>query len=91
MGSARIYLTGALADQELWSRLKTCRLPMLLIRGEQSQVCTPAIARRIQRVAPQTQIVSIPGAGHLVALEKPLEVARNILEFTEKNLNYDNL
>ncbi len=88
---AHIYLTGALADPELWPMLKTFRLPMLLIRGEQSQVCTQAIAKRIQQAAPQTQIVSIPGAGHLVALEKPQEVARNILEFTEKNLNYDNL
>ncbi len=80
---AKIYLTGNLADLELWRNLRKLQLPTLVIRGQETDTFLVSTARRMQKIASQIQIVNIPETGHLAPLEKPQLVAQIILEFLD--------
>lgn len=54
----------------LFRRLARKR-PTLLIRGEISDIISPAIAERMQRIAPRLQRVDVPGVGHAPMLIEP--------------------
>ncbi len=55
-----------------------CRLarrrPTLLIRGEISDILSPEIAERMQRMAPSLKRVDVPGVGHAPMLTEPAAV-----------------
>jgi pimeloyl-ACP methyl ester carboxylesterase len=66
------YLEGkAQAPAADWASLRNTSCPVLLLRGVDSELVTPAIAAQMQRENPRMQIVEIPGAGHLIATEQP--------------------
>ena len=47
------------------------RRPVLLIRGAQSDIISPEIADRMQRMAPRIRRVDVPGVGHAPMLTEP--------------------
>jgi len=57
----------------LFRRLARKR-PVLLIRGEQSDIISAEIADRMQRAAPGMQRVDVPGVGHAPMLTEPVAV-----------------
>ncbi len=76
-----IYLTASLADLEIWRGLKNLKLPLLIIRGQETDTFLEKTANQIEKIVPQVDIISVPGAGHLLPLEKPQAVARIILDY----------
>lgn len=50
-------------------------LPVLLVVGAGDRAVPPADAREVARRLPQARIETVPGAGHLVHEEKPVEIA----------------
>ncbi len=71
---ARIYVTGMRADLELWRSLPQLKPPLLIIRGAASDTFREVTGRLVLRRLPSARVVTIPDAGHLVALERPVEV-----------------
>lgn len=55
----------------LFRRLARKR-PTLLVRGENSDLLTEEIARRMQRAAPRMRQVAVPGIGHAPTLTEPV-------------------
>jgi pimeloyl-ACP methyl ester carboxylesterase len=51
--------------------LGTIHLPTLVIVGAEDTVTPPSAARDLQRSIAGSQLVEIPGAGHLSNLEQP--------------------
>ena len=47
------------------------RRPVMLVRGAQSDIISPEIAARMQRMAPRMQRVDVPGVGHAPMLSEP--------------------
>jgi len=78
---ARIYVTGVWRDMDLWRGLPLLELPLLILRGAETDTFWASTARRVQRKLPSAQIVTIENATHLVPLEQPEKVARIITEF----------
>ncbi|MBL8094568.1 MAG: alpha/beta hydrolase [Anaerolineales bacterium] len=78
---ARIYMTGA---PDLWRRLPTLKHPALIVAGAESDTFVPAAVSRARRALPQAEVEIVPGAGHLVPLEKPNDVAELITGFVER-------
>jgi pimeloyl-ACP methyl ester carboxylesterase len=68
---ARIYVTGVRADLELWRRLPQLKIPLLIVRGAETDTFWERTGRLVQRRLPTAQVVSVPQSTHLVALEKP--------------------
>lgn len=59
------------------------RRPLLVLRGELSDILTRDIARRMQRIAPGMELVEVPRVGHAPMLTEP--VARgSIAAFLER-------
>jgi pimeloyl-ACP methyl ester carboxylesterase len=62
---------------DAWYRL---RCPVLLLRGERSGILPASVAKTMLDIRPETQLVEIPGVGHVPALMS-LEEARLIGNF----------
>lgn len=72
MGCERLDLTGALGG------IKT---PTLIIGGMDDRLAPVHYSEYLQREIPRSKLVLVPEAGHMVPLEKPVEVNRAIKEF----------
>jgi pimeloyl-ACP methyl ester carboxylesterase len=76
---AQVYATG---PSNFWGQLGRLRVPLLAIRGAESDAFDLGAVQELQHRLPQATVVEVPDTGHLVPLEKPAEVASLILDFT---------
>ena len=82
--AARIFWP--LGNTRIEKRLHLIKAPTLLLWGEHDKIMPRAYAETFaERIAGQTTTQIIADAGHLAELDKPQEVAREILRFTEAN------
>jgi pimeloyl-ACP methyl ester carboxylesterase len=77
------YAVFAEADAELWPRLPELAAPTLAITGARDTGSTPAMTRALADRIPAARAVVVDDAGHLLALERPDELAERILEHLE--------
>lgn len=77
----RIYETGIGHDRDIWRGLPNLKVPLLIIRGGETDTFSAATGRRVERVRPGTRIETIEKATHLVPLEHPGEVSQSVIEF----------
>ncbi len=75
---AQIYRTVA---TDVWRYPNRIKPPLLVICGELTDTFVQPSAALFARLNPRAQIVTIKGAGHLVAQEQPDEVGRAIQNF----------
>ncbi len=47
------------------------KIPLLIMRGESSDILSPATAARMNRRHPRSRLVNVPGRGHTPALDEP--------------------
>ncbi len=62
---------------------RSLRVPTLLVHGEASPVLTREMAERFAKSVPCVELVSIPGAGHSVAGDKPEEFLKAVETFLD--------
>jgi pimeloyl-ACP methyl ester carboxylesterase len=60
--------TAAPTLSEQWEKI-AC--PVLVVRGEESDILTREVARRMHESGPRAEIVEVPGAGHAPTLAEP--------------------
>ena len=60
---------------DLWSVVTAIRCPVLLIRGERSDILAEDVARRFVETLPDARLVTVPGLGHAPTLTEPEAVA----------------
>lgn len=76
-------------DYELWEHYDRLRIPVLLLRGAESDLVLPDAAAEMLMRGPGalglTRVVEVPGCGHAPALNVPqqLELVRGFLEQSE--------
>lgn len=56
-------------------------VPVIVLVGEEDQVTPPADAEAMAGELPHARLVRVPGAGHLLPLERPETVAGELLSF----------
>jgi len=67
---------GATPAVDLWPFFEAlAQKPLLVIRGEKSDLLTPETAAKMQRVAPQLKLATVPGVGHAPELDEPVAAA----------------
>ena len=59
----------------LWDALSASTIPLTLVRGGASAFVTDTDAEEIVRRRPGSEVISVPGAGHSVQSDAPLELA----------------
>jgi pimeloyl-ACP methyl ester carboxylesterase len=82
----RIYATGIWNDMDIWERIKDLRIPVLFIRGEETNSFKSSTVKLIKIKLPTAKIINLPKSSHLVPLEKPEMVGSIIVKFLEENL-----
>lgn len=78
---ARIYVTAARADLDLWLGLPKLTPPLLILRGAHTDTFWPSTARLVNQRLPRAQIHTISGTTHLLPLEKPGVACQKIRDF----------
>ena len=63
---------------DVWRWPGRLRVPVLIVRGENSDVLTQASCERFLRLCPGAEGLLLPGAGHLFPMKKPGETVRLI-------------
>lgn len=62
-------------DYELWAAWDTLALPVLCLRGADSDLLLPATAEAMRQRGPRAVVLEIPGCGHAPALNTPAQFA----------------
>jgi pimeloyl-ACP methyl ester carboxylesterase len=77
---AHIFAT---TPTDVWRAVPRLRTPALVIRGQGSDTFRPESQARMAGLVPQARFVVIPGAGHLVPMERPVETGAAIRDFLD--------
>jgi pimeloyl-ACP methyl ester carboxylesterase len=51
--------------------LRTIHCPTLIVVGEEDTLTPPALSEEMHRAIPGSELVIVPGAGHLSSVEQP--------------------
>jgi pimeloyl-ACP methyl ester carboxylesterase len=60
----RLYTEAGARPTEIWDAWERVSCPVLLVRGERSEVLTSEMVRRMQDTNPKLEVAEVPGAGH---------------------------
>jgi (E)-2-((N-methylformamido)methylene)succinate hydrolase len=74
------YRVFATADEELWPRLREIAAPTLVLTGEDDPGSTPRMTAELAAAIPDARAEIVPGARHLLPLERPDAVSDLVLE-----------
>jgi pimeloyl-ACP methyl ester carboxylesterase len=66
---------------DLWPLWRAVACPTLLVRGADSDVLSPEIAKRMLEENPRATLVEVPGAGHTVPGDQPEAFQALVAEF----------
>ncbi len=64
---------------DVWSILKRPPCPLIIIRGDNSNVISSEIWENIKRNTPNSTFINMTNVGHLIPMEKPKELAHIML------------
>jgi pimeloyl-ACP methyl ester carboxylesterase len=82
----RIYLTGIWQDMDIWRGLPKLKVPMLIIRGAETDTFWERTGKLVKRKQPKVKVEALEKSTHLVALERPNKVSNLIHSFFEENV-----
>ncbi len=83
---ARIYVTGIWHDMDLWRGLPRLKIPLLVIRGAETDTFWASTGCLVKQKTPAARVVTIPESTHLVPLERPDAVCNEIQDFLQEIL-----
>lgn len=78
----RIYFTG-LRDFDIWRNLPSLKVPVLFIRGAETDTFWEEAAKSVKRKQPGAKMETLEKSTHLLPLERPQEVFDIIQSFLE--------
>lgn len=68
-------------DKNLKKRIHRISAPTLILWGDSDRLVLPAYGELFHRLLPSSQLVVIPGAGHLLPLEETDDYVREVVSF----------
>jgi esterase len=68
---------------DLWALLAAIRCPTLIVRGVESDVLSPEVAKRMVEVMADARLVEVPNAGHTVPGDQPAAFLALITDFLQ--------
>ena len=69
------------SQEQLWEAVAKITCPTLVVRGGNSDIFADETMREMQQVIPCCEIVTVPGAGHLVAGDNPVDFLAAVRSF----------
>jgi len=68
---------------DLWEPLPRIPCPTLVVRGAESDILSPEVAKKMTERLPAGRLVEIPGAGHTVPADRPDDFVRHVRAFLD--------
>lgn len=69
------------APDESWRAATQIEVPTLLVRGAESDILDPAVAKRLAEAIPHAQLIEIADSGHSIPLDAPDALLRALQKF----------
>ncbi|MBI4639439.1 MAG: alpha/beta fold hydrolase [Candidatus Tectomicrobia bacterium] len=69
---------------DLWTPFKKITCPTLIVRGSESDVLSPEVARKMREAIPSAEIAVVEESGHSVSLDNPKGLERVVKEFLQR-------
>jgi pimeloyl-ACP methyl ester carboxylesterase len=69
---------------DLWDGVSAIRCPVLLVRGGASSVVDDADVSEFSRRQPRARVEVVPGAGHSIQGDRPVELAQLLNAFLKE-------
>ncbi len=85
-----LVMLDAFADADLRGVLPTIKVPTLLLYGEEDVRSPIHIAKELHDLIPTSELIIIPGIGHLVNVEAPIRFESYVNNFIFKHLKISN-
>ena len=82
--TARVAWNPYLHNPKLQKRLKRINVPTLVVRAERDTLIPGSHARTYADEIPDARLVEVSDAAHMIAIEKPAELASIVTEFLSK-------
>ena len=82
---SRIYFT-SLQDFDIWNNLPNLRVPVLLLRGEETDTFLADAAELVKQKLPNARIETVERSTHIFPLERPKETFKIIQAFIKEVL-----
>lgn len=76
-----LEMCGTGTQEPLWERLHTLEMPVLVVTGEQDDKFTALGRRLVESIGDNARQVEVPGAGHALPFERPLDFAALLSAF----------
>lgn len=73
-------------DIDISDALPQIRAPLLVLAGDRDPIVPPGQSRLISQRVPQAELVMIPGGGHLLFAERPVEYQRALSSWLHKTI-----
>jgi pimeloyl-ACP methyl ester carboxylesterase len=65
-------------------KIKGIKIPTLILAGDKDEITPPAMMNRMKHLIVRSKLVWLKGAKHAIHLEKPNQIASEILKFSKK-------
>jgi pimeloyl-ACP methyl ester carboxylesterase len=66
---------------DLWSYLEKVKIPILLLKGKESDTVGKNTIKRLKETIPNLELVVVPDTGHMIPQDKPSEFERLVKQF----------
>ncbi|MBH77171.1 MAG: hypothetical protein CL897_02940 [Dehalococcoidia bacterium] len=80
-GEGAVRSGSGMSSEELWAQFRALAPPVLLVRGEQSDILSQEVAERLVAEMGRARLVVVPKAGHSVPGDNPDGFTSAIFEF----------
>lgn len=87
--SILLSLKALMQRDSVLDRLSQIGVPALVLVGEEDRSLPPVLSRQIHDALLDSELVQIPAAGHLSALEQPAAVNKAVLDFLDRRFTYE--
>jgi 3-oxoadipate enol-lactonase len=74
-----------LGDADLRPHLRTYRMPVAIMVGEEDQATPPEMARQLHEAIPHSTLTILPGARHLTPIECPERIGSQLLSMLRRS------
>lgn len=81
----RLYITAVWRDMDIWRGLPKLEVPMLIIRGVETNTFWERTGKLVKRKQPRVKVEALEKSTHLVPLERPSETSNLMQSFFEEN------
>jgi len=83
---ARLYIIAVWPDMDIWRALPKLEVPTLIVRGTETDTFSERTGKLVKRKQPRVRVEALENSTHLLALERPTEVAGIIQSHFEENV-----